>query len=98
MGNNVTNWNLQFASGLYLTHELPLEMLDARGTDKGLKEVDDFIVKHLTDLTEFCEPDYIWDLIECTARSIQKNYRLRVPTVGANNNCNKGVTDDSARD
>lgn len=88
MDNNITNRDLQFASGLYLTHELPLEMLEARETDKGLKEVDDFIVKHLTDLTEFCEPDYIWDLIECTARSIQRKYRLRVPTVGANNNRN----------
>ena len=89
MANNITNRDLQFASTLYLTQEIPLELLEARGTDEGSKEVDDFIASHwVSGLTEFCEPDYIWDLIECAAYSIRQKYRLRVPTVGANNNRN----------
>lgn len=77
LADPVTSWDIQFASGIYLTEELPIEILEKRDTPEGLKAIYDFMESHYWFPLEHSDPEYIWDELLSTARSVVRNYTRR---------------------
>lgn len=66
-----------WASGEYLTKEIPLELLDLDRDDYDEANLDKFIDEHRLEEYEFSDIDYIWDKIENLAWSAQRNFVWR---------------------
>lgn len=75
---SVTSRDIQFASGSYLVEELPIELVEKRDTPEGLKAIYDFMEDHYWFPLEHSDPEYIWDELLATARSIVRNYTRKV--------------------
>ena len=87
MDNNVTAWDLQFASGFYLVSELPTELLDKfcehPDSAEGEDEILSFIEGNEWLPLEGADSEYIWEHIQVCARSIKNSYTRRVNERGS---------------